>query len=274
MVWTMIKMNNILPLFSSHYSLNKSILTLDELSKEDEKEKINRLKPVSIFNILKKYKLDEFNLLDRSCSGYIEAYKNSKKYNINFRFGVQLKVCADINNKSQESLETESKINLWALNTQGYYDLTKIYSKSWIDGFYYTNRIDWKNLNEMMTKNLFITIPFYDSFLHKNLLKFGNILPIINNFYPVFQLEKHNLPFNDLIYNAVVEFAQKNKYETLSTHSCYYYGYEDIKAYQVYRCVTQQGQRSTFECPEMDHFCDDSFCWEDYCDKNNIKFLI
>ena len=62
---------NVLPLFKSHYSLGRSILSLSPPDEEGHR-------PNSIFDLVKEAGLKEFFLVDDSMSGFLQAYVNSK----------------------------------------------------------------------------------------------------------------------------------------------------------------------------------------------------
>src|SRR5438445_57689 len=110
-------MDKITPVFTSTYSVGRSILTLDE------PEEIKNTAPVSIFSIAKQHNLSEVYLLENNLSGFITAYKSAEKANVHLKFGLRLYICSDINKKDEESLHTEHKLNVWCLNSAGYKDL-------------------------------------------------------------------------------------------------------------------------------------------------------
>jgi DNA polymerase-3 subunit alpha len=228
-------------------------------------DKIKENYPVSIFGIAKTYNLDTLYILDDNFSGYVELYNNSIKNKIKLRFGVQLVVCQDINNKTEESFQTESKINLWILNLKGYSDLLKIYSLAATDGFYYIPRIDWTTLNKMLTKNIGVSIPFYDSFLFNNNLKRHKCIPDL----PVdckFHIENHNLPFDLMVEQFVHKYIREDKTKIIRSNQCYYFQKDDIDAYTTFRCATKSdfSDRQSLYVPNLEHFGSDCFCFEHY----------
>ena len=64
-----------IPLFKSHYSLGRSILTLED---KDEKDDY----PDSIIQICKENKMKELYLVEDNMSSFLEAYSNGRKNNI------------------------------------------------------------------------------------------------------------------------------------------------------------------------------------------------
>lgn len=240
-----------LNLLSSHYSIGLSILTLEE------PEEITLTKPISIFSIAKKHGLNEIFLVEKSFGGFFQSYKISNEIGVPLRFGIKMVVCNNINEKTEESLSTESKVIIWLKNSAAYKDAIKIYSKSFKDGFYYQNRIDWATLKEMWTENLGLSIPFYDSFLHSNLLIYNHrATPDFGRIEPNFLIENHNLPIDPLIKNAVDNYSKSDKIEKVDANTVYYYSRASFKAYMIFRTIHN---RSTFNKPQLDGFTSDQF---------------
>lgn len=249
--------NKILPIFTSHYSFGRSILTLDK------PEKILEDSPVSIFSIAKTHKLGEIYLVESNMSGFVEAFQNAEENKIALRFGLKLTVCENIDDKSDKSFKTESKIIIWLKNSAGYKDLVRIYSKAATDGFYYLPRISWNLLNEMWSDNLILSIPFYDSFIHKNLLENGNCIPTLKIKPNVF-IANMEIPFDHVLIPKYQRYAKQNNLEIMECHLVYYYKDSDFKPYTVFRAINN---RSTFIKPEIDFFCSNMFSFESYLRK-------
>ena len=115
-------MDEILPLFKSHYSLGRSILTLgNDDSAVDEAD--------SIFDICKENQMKEMVLIDHNMSGFLQAYQNSKDLDIKLIFGLRLTVCSDMNQKDADSLKTNNKIVILLKNAKGYKRLIRIISE-------------------------------------------------------------------------------------------------------------------------------------------------
>ena len=266
-------MDKILPLFTTHYSKCDSILTLDgDVYKKDEKgNKTNEViidgeRPVSLFAVARVHGLKELFITDNSLAGFWEAYKNAKEFGIPCYFGMKLVVCDDLKGKDDKdtssSRDTESTVIIFLKNSEAYKDAIKLYSKAAVDGFYYQPRLDWKTLNELWTPNLMLALPFYSSFLARNLLMFGrSIQPDIEKLNPTFFLESHDLPFDGLLKETVLNYAKETGFTVQPTHSIYYYKTVDHLAYQVLKCIDN---RTTLMKPELSHHGSDQFSFESY----------
>jgi DNA polymerase-3 subunit alpha len=249
-----------IPVFSSHHSLQRSILTADKIP--DDWQDIDCTGTVSIFEIAKKYELKQLIVAEDSFSGFYEQYIISQKENVQLIYGVNFTIVNDINSEDNSN----SIITLWIKNSSGYEDILRINQFANNEG--YKNgvaRLDWKNLNGLLTTNLLVTIPFYNGFLAKNLMSFGaNCIPIIEDYNPIFLINEQGLPFDTALKNEIVKFCKQNYYDYLPSHNIYYYKNEHSTALQILRCI---GERSSFEKPELPHFSSDQFSFENYLSK-------
>ena len=103
-----------MPLFKSHYSLGRSILTLGKVDSGLENG------PDSIIDICTKNDLNRVTLLDDNMSGFLEAYLNSKDAGLDLTFGLRLRILDDCEDKSADSLAKTCKYILFAKNKEGY----------------------------------------------------------------------------------------------------------------------------------------------------------
>lgn len=244
-------------IFSSHYSMGRSILTVEN----GDIESFDPTQPVSILDICKKYQIDTFNLLEDNFSSFFKAYTLSKKNGLSLRYGINFTICEDTLNESDTN---NSIISLWIKNTQGYFDLLKIYAlankENWTKKF--DARLSWKLLRDNWSDNLLLTIPFYSGFIKQNLIDGKTCYPsYLNEFDPIFFIHNQGLPFDQFLAEHIVNYCKQHTYRYINGHSCYYYANKHVKALQVFRCIQK---RSTFEKPELTHFCSDKFSFESY----------
>lgn len=249
-----------IPVFTSSYSISKSILTLDK------SVEITDHSPISIFSIAKKHKLNKIFLAEDNMCGFYEAYSNSKSYNIQLCFGLNINV---VNNL--ESEDGGSVVTIWIKNSNGYEDLLKINSFANKEGYKHpVPRVDWKTLNLLYTKNLVVTIPFYSGFLFQNLTNLdSNNIPVFDSFDPIFFVNSQGLPWDEELSDITIKYAQENKYKYFNSHQIYYYTDSDVEALQVLRCLNQ---RSSFEKPELSHFVSDKFSFTSLHQTDNSDF--
>ena len=248
-------MSEVVPLFKSHYSLGRSILTLNNVGSALENG------PDSIMDICVQNGLDRVTLLDDNMSGFLEAYLNSKETGLDLTFGLRLRILDDCEDKSADSLTKTCKYIIFAKNRQGYKRLIKIYSHAAKVGFYYFPRIDFKSLKKYWSNDdLKFCVPFYDSFVFRNCLEYSSCVPELDYVEPTFFLEDNDLPFDKLVTERVKKFCG-DKYPTQKVKSIFYKEQKDFKAYLTFRCINN---RTTLDKPNFDHMCSDKFSFESW----------
>lgn len=249
-----------IPLFKSQYSLGRSILTLEA------PDSLLKNGPRSIVELALENELKEVYLADDSMSGFLQAYKNLSENDIKLVFGLRITICSDMNERSEDERKKSSKYIIFCKNTDGYRRLIKIATKAAREGFYYEPRTDFKALKEQWSdKDLILSIPFYDSFLHRNTLENTVCVPEFTFTNPTLFLEDNDVPFDSLLREKVQAFAEMNSLDTQDVKSVFYADREDFKAYLTFRCVNN---RSTLNKPNLDHMCSDQFCLESWKEIN------
>lgn len=251
----------VLPLFKSHYSIGKSILTLDKAGSSSKEGSS------SIIDIVKENKLEQAFLVEENMSSFLDAFKNFNSIKVPFFYGLRLELCPDINEKTEESLKKCSKIIIFAKNGSGYKKLIKIFSIAATDGFYYTPRIDEKTLTqEWDESSLKLCVPFYDSFLFNNTMSYSLCCPELKFTKPTFFTEDNNLPFDHIVKQKVIKFCN-DQYEVVPCKSIYYNTREDFKAYLTFRCINN---RTTLNKPNLEHMSSTEFSFESWKEAESV----
>jgi len=253
-------MGEIIPIFKSHYSLGRSILTLNPPKPEEETDSSD-----SVFDICKEHDLKEIYLVDDNMAGFLEAFTNAESLGIKLIFGLRLTFCLDYLNKSEEGRQNSYKNIIFAKNAAGYKDLIKIYTLAAQDGFYYEPRIDFKSLKSLWSNNLLLAIPFYDSFLYNNKYTNSQCVPDFSFTDPVFFTEDNDTLLDKDTKKAVESFCL-DKYDTIPCKSIYYRYREDFSSYLTFRCINS---RTNVEKPNFDGMCSPEFCYESYIESAN-----
>jgi DNA polymerase III alpha subunit len=253
-----------LPLWKSHFSIGKSILTLAKAGETDNSC------PDSIFDLAESAGLKEIILVEDSISGFLEAFTNSKKSKKKLIFGLRLSVVENMEEKTEQSLDKVCKYVIFAKDTIGYETLIKVSSLAAKNGFYYEPKIDFKNLKDVWSEHLQLAVPFYDSFIHKNVLECGACVPDFSFTTPVFFMEDNDVPFDEILSTQVTDFCSKNKFESVKTKSIYYNLNKDFITYLTFRCINA---RTSLERPELPHMCSQEFSFESWKKQNQISNL-
>lgn len=252
----------IIPLFKSHFSIGKSILTLSESSSDEGSD--------SLFDIYKNSKLD--NLLDNkvvlvedSFMGFLQANKSCKNLGLDLVFGLRIDLFEE--QPEENSKHNSHKVIVFAKNSTGCKSLYKIYSESKSKDNYSAEDL----LLSWDKENLDLFVPFYDSFLFKNVFMFNSFTCDLSEFNPRFILEDNELPYDFLLTSSVKDYCDKNSFETLDAKSIYYNKRVDFDAFICYKLICSRNsfsaRKSSLDKPNLDHMGSREFCLESYLEK-------
>lgn len=249
-----------LPLFKTHYSIGKSILTLEDPKKTVEGG------PDSVFKIAKDNGLSKLVLVEDSLVGFFEAFKRSKELGVQLVFGLRLSMR---NSAAQQDANTDHKVIIFAKTANGCKLLNKIYSKAFVE---FAGFLDYASLKQLWSADdLKLCVPFYDSFLHKNLLEFSNCVPDYSWNAPIFFVEKNGVSIDAVLKSKVSEYCMANGFKMQLVKSIYYKNRSDVLAFQTYKiiCTRTAGKTRSLQKPEMPHFCSNEFCFESWKEEEN-----
>ena len=173
------------PLFKSHYSIGKSILTLNEPSESNGSSD-------SVFDIVQENNLSEVVMVEDSFMGFLQANKVSKSMGVNFRFGLRIDI-VDESFDPEDKKTPKHKLIVFAKNAEGCKCLFKIYSKVKSSDVNAITLTDLRSFWDL--EHLDLAVPFYDSFLFCNLFLFNSdvyftvpvSIPIVPSVLPIFK---------------------------------------------------------------------------------------
>jgi hypothetical protein len=171
-----------IPLFKTENSIGKSILKISQ-----------------VFSLAK----DEVVLVEDSMSGFRKANKESAKTGKPLRFGLRIETTSG---------NQPSKVIFFSKGNKGIDSLRRIYTKA------FTKNNGVYELEKSELEDLKIAIPFYDSYIHRNIHNFGSHELDLEGLNPVFFEENNNHPFDILIKRAIVDMGIK----TTPVKSIYY----------------------------------------------------
>jgi len=247
-----------IPLFKSHYSLGKSILSLEVPTATLKPER-------NIISLIQKAGLDKLVLVEDSLTGFLQAKKVSESAGIQLVFGLRLSCCDDATGETTGREDaTAHKIIIFSRNDAGCRLLNKIYSWAFTNG---EGRIDMMHLKKFWDSTaLKLAIPFYDSFIFNNLMSFKNCVVDFSTINPTFFLESNDLPFDMMVRESVLKYAIQGDFPTEETQSIYYSTQADFSAYQTRKCIHKRASfgNATLSKPNLDHCASDQFSFESW----------
>lgn len=249
-----------IPIFKSHYSIGKSILTLNPAGNKDSSQSD------SIFDILIDNKIDTLVLVDDSPTGFLQARKYCSEYNINFIFGLRLSFLCE---QDEDSLH---KNIVFSKSSNGCKILNEIYSQSFSIE---SKHCSYEILKGLWSKDdLMLAVPFYDSFLYQNTFSFSNCVPDFSFCDPVFMIENNNLPTDNLMIPVIEKYCSDFNYSTLPCQTILYKNAEDVEALQTYKCICNRnfGKSRTLDKPNFHNFGSNEFSFESFLSKSKSKY--
>ena len=219
------------PLFKTHFSIGRSILRIDDVDR-----------------ICKEENIEDVFLVEDTMAGFPNAFRT---FGYRLKFGFRFSIYNE-----DLSEESESKMIAFPSGDEGAKELYSLYTKSF----------DKKIVNPWeLTKYIQYVVPFYDSFLHKNLTSFSNCMIVLPSNVPFF-IERNGLPFDTILEEKIVDYIT-NTFGNVEEHielakSIYYENTEDVSAFQTYKCICNRkpGRQSSLSNPRLDHFGSDRFC--------------
>ena len=117
-------------------------------------------------------------------------------------------------------------------------------------------------------QNLDLVVPFYDSFLFKNLFLFNSFTCDMSSLSPSFIIEDNELPFDVLLNDFVKDYCEKNSFNILDAKSIYYNKRVDFDAFVCYKLICSRNsfsaRKSSLDKPNLDHMGSREFCLESY----------
>ncbi len=260
-----LKPDSPLPLFTTMYSYGQCNLTVEEAGKTHTGN------PASIVDLALEAGLKQVTIVDERMDDLPEAQKNLSKAGIQLVFGLKLTVVPDMADKTPASRTNESSIIVFmkdAAPSKGispsYLDLIKLHNRAWTVGRFDKGRIDWKMLCELWTPNLVLALPFFSSFISRNLLTMASIVPQLPCAPWVFKEVDSQIPFSPLIEQAIDQYAQTNQVSIQSVKSIYYPTQASFKDYTIFRAsrTRSKGKSGTYSAPNVDNLCSDQFSFE------------
>tara|TARA_R100001510_G_C7650220_1_gene207746 strand:- start:1522 stop:2223 length:702 start_codon:yes stop_codon:yes gene_type:complete len=229
----------IIPLFKTSYSIGKSLLRVED-----------------IIDIAQSNKLKKVTLVEDNFYGFRAANSAFLHANIPMVYGIRMPVF-------QSESERSSKLVFFAKNNKGINNLRNLYSKCKLSPLEVLNI---SNVSSSELEDIKIGVPFYDSYIFKNIFNFGLCEVDLENYDHFYMEEDNSHPFDFQIKQKLRDLNLK----TQKTQTIYYRNREDFQAFQMYKavCSRRQGRIPTFSKPNLNDFCSDDFCFESFLEKN------
>lgn len=242
-------------LFKTHYSLQgRSIIQVNDLSKEPKEG------PPNLVDLCVKYKVNPCVVVEDSMAGFWQIYKSLSQANIQMIFGLRLSF---VDNAADKESHNPHKNIIFVKNPQGYKTLIKISSIANTDFFHQgEGRVDYNFIHSLWSDDLVMGIPFYDSFLYKNLFTLNTCVPDYRDIKPTVFWESHEKPHDKILLKSCTNYAKENGLELQEARSIYYENRQDFLAWKARKVManSNHGKENTLMNANLNHCSSDTFC--------------
>ena len=195
----------------------------------------------------KKYKMPALAITDHGVMyGVIQFYKEAIRQGVKPIIGCEVYVAPNSRfDKSTQRKETPYHLILLAKNNEGYKNLIKLVTLSYLEGFYYKPRIDKKILKEYSKGLIGLSaclkgeIPYY--ILQNNLNKVKEVaIDFVSifgedNFY--LELQKNGIPEQEIVNENLIKIGQELSIPLVATNDIHYLEKKDASAHEILLCI-------------------------------------
>ncbi len=177
--------------------------------------------------------------------GVIEFLEKARQYKIKPIIGCEMYV-TDGSRFDKRGKEDRSGYHmiLLAKNLTGYKNLSKLCSMGFLEGFYYTSRID-KDLLFKHHEGLIATSSCLGGEIPQTILAHGQEAAevILKEYLDVFgddfylELQRHGLEEQEPVNRTLINMAEKYDVQLIATNDCHYINADDSRAHDILICL-------------------------------------
>jgi DNA polymerase-3 subunit alpha len=177
--------------------------------------------------------------------GVLQFTETARKKGIKPIIGCEVYV-ADGSRFDKKGREDRSGYHLVLLakNREGYENLSRLVSKGYIEGFYYTPRID-KELLQQYSGGLIASSACLAGEIPQNLMDKGldQAGRVLQEFIDIFggdfylELQRHGIPEQEPVNRQLLELARRHQVKVIATNDVHYINAEDARAHDILICL-------------------------------------
>ena len=220
-----------------------------------------------LFDQAKKYQMSAVALTDHgNMFGAIEFYQKALSHGIKPIVGCEVYVApgSRFEKKTAEGGEGNYHLTLLVRNRTGYYNLLKLVSLAWLEGFYYKPRVD-KELLSKYSEGLIALSGFLKGEIAMQAAK-GDMkksLRLAEEYKTIFdqgrfyiELQNNGVENQLNVNHRLLEIGAKLSVPFVATNDCHYLHQKDAKAHEVLLCIQtgktlQDNDRMRFSSEEF-----------------------
>lgn len=182
-------------------------------------------------------------------------YTICKARELNPIIGCEVYVTPDYKDVTTDKARIRHHLILLSKNNEGYHNLVRLVSRSYIDGFYFKPRVD-KNLLKKYSSGLIALSACIAGEIPRTLLgtnntlkdggSFDDALKLTQEYKAIFtdgfylEVQANNLPQQKVLNEKLFELADYTGLHVVATNDCHYLNAEDVDAHDVLLCIQTQ----------------------------------
>ncbi|HEY0715249.1 MAG TPA: DNA polymerase III subunit alpha, partial [Polyangia bacterium] len=177
--------------------------------------------------------------------GALDFYDKAKKHGVKPIFGCETYVAPDMNDKTERR---SHHLILLAKDNAGWKNLSYLNSMGFLDGFYYSPRID-KKLLRTRAEGLIASSACLGGEIAQTITRRGleAAEEVAREYDDIFgrgnfflEMMPNGLPEQDEVNQQIIKLSQKTGIPTIATNDCHYLNRKDARAHEILMCVQQK----------------------------------
>jgi len=195
----------------------------------------------------KKHKMPALAITDHGVMyGAIQFYREAIRQGVKPIIGCEMYVAQQSRfDKSTQRKETPYHLILLVKNNEGYKNLIKLVTSSYLEGFYYKPRIDKEILKEhsngLIALSACLKGEISQCILQKNIKKAKEVALDFkdifgeDNFY--LELQKNGIPEQEIVNDNLLKISQELSIPVVASNDIHYINKEDARAHEILLCI-------------------------------------
>ena len=190
--------------------------------------------------------------------GAAKFFLTCKDFGIKPIIGCEVYVCHDHLDKTSELARKRNHLILLSENIEGYHNLVKLVSRSYLEGFHYKPRVDKAMLRQYSEGLICLSACIAGEIPRAlNAGDMDGALALAREYADIYpgrfylELQSNSLPEQEVANKGLLEIADHLKLPIVATNDCHYLNADDADAHEVLLCIQTQ---TTMDDPKRMRF--------------------
>ncbi|MGM0644809.1 MAG: DNA polymerase III subunit alpha [Thermodesulfobacteriota bacterium] len=183
--------------------------------------------------------------------GALDFYLTAKQYGIKPIIGCEVYVAPGDRRTKHTDKDTRSGYHLVLLaqNLEGYYNLVRLVSRGWLEGFHYKPRVDKSLLAQHNAGLIALSaclkgeVPYV--MRHEGMDRGKAIAEEYSQLFPdrfYLEVQANGIPEQERLNAQLLDLAETARLPLVATNDCHYLSYNDVEAHDILLCIQTNAQ--------------------------------